>query len=67
METIHVRTRSDANGILHLDIPVSKQDVEFEITVTLEPIGLGSHDHDNSEAIINDDESYDDLDELLCD
>ncbi len=43
------------------------QDVEFDITVTLEPIGLGSHDNDNSEAIINDEESYEDLDELLCD
>lgn len=67
METIHVRTRSDANGILHLDIPVSKQNVEFEITVTLEPIDLDAQNNDSSEAIINDEESYDDLDELLCD
>jgi len=67
METVHLRTRSDANGILHLDIPVNQQNVEFDITLTLEPISLGSHDNDNSGVIINDDESYEDLDELLCD
>lgn len=67
MEKIHVRTRSDANGILHLDIPVSKQNIEFDITVTLEPICVDSHDNDNSEAIVNEEEIYEDLDELLCD
>ncbi len=67
METIHVRTRSDANGILHLDIPVSKQNVEFDITVTLEPIALDAQSKDHNESISSDNESYDDLDDLLCD
>ena len=67
METIHVRTRSDANGILHLDIPVNQLNAEFDITVTLDPISPEAHHNDNSEAIIKDQESYEDLDDLLCD
>lgn len=67
METVHVRTRSDANGILHLDIPVSNPNVEFDITVTLEPHDLIGQDNDNSVLIVNDEESYEDLDDLLCD
>ena len=36
METIHVRSRSNADGILHLDIPVNLKDAELDITVTIE-------------------------------
>ena len=33
METIHVRSCSDADGILHLDIPVNLKDAEFTVTI----------------------------------
>jgi hypothetical protein len=38
METIKLRSRTDQNGILHLDIPVAILDTELEVTVTLSPI-----------------------------
>jgi hypothetical protein len=33
MKTISIRSRSDANGILHLDVPVFLSDAEFTITI----------------------------------
>lgn len=42
METIHVRSRSDADGILHLDIPVNLKDAEFTVTIeAVEPAPVG--------------------------
>ena len=40
MDTIQVRSRSDADGILHLDIPVNLKDAEF--TVTIKAVGVNS-------------------------
>lgn len=33
METIHVRSCSDAEGILHLDVPVNIKNAEFSVTI----------------------------------
>lgn len=37
-EVIKVRSRSDANGILHIDVPVDEKDTEMNVTVTIEHI-----------------------------
>ena len=41
METIRIRSRSNADGILHLDVPVNLKDAELDITVTVEPATKG--------------------------
>lgn len=41
MKTIHVRSRSNGEGILHLDVPVNLKDAELDITVTIEPVAPG--------------------------
>ena len=33
METIQVRSRSDADGILHLAVPVNLKDAEFTVVI----------------------------------
>lgn len=33
METIHVRSCSDADGVLHFDVPTNLKDTEFTITI----------------------------------
>lgn len=33
METIQVRSRSDGDGILHLDVPVNLKDAEFTVII----------------------------------
>lgn len=77
METINVRSRSDADGILHLDVPVFLKDAEFTITIeAIEPASqskgyppgffeqtYGSCQDDPIE--VNSEGIYEDLDELL--
>lgn len=43
METIRVHSRSNEDGIIHLDIPVGIKDTELEVTLTISPAwqGLG--------------------------
>jgi hypothetical protein len=41
METIKVRSRSNDEGILHLDVPVGIKDTELEITLTIAPTRQG--------------------------
>ena len=41
METIRVRSRSNADGIVHLDVPVNLKDAELDITVTVELANKG--------------------------
>jgi hypothetical protein len=41
METIRVRSRSNEEGILYLDIPVGIKDTELEITLTISPARQG--------------------------
>ncbi|VEP14490.1 conserved hypothetical protein [Hyella patelloides LEGE 07179] len=77
METINVRSRSDANGILHLDVPVNLKDAEFTITIKAvepAPIGKGyppgffdqTYGSCQDDPIEVDSEGiYEDLDELL--
>lgn len=38
MNTIKLHSRTDKDGILHLDIPSNRQNTELEVTVTLSPI-----------------------------
>ncbi|MDV2998168.1 MAG: hypothetical protein N4J56_007873 [Chroococcidiopsis sp. SAG 2025] len=42
METIRLRSRSGEDGILHLDLPVTMKEVEWDVTVTLQPVALPS-------------------------
>lgn len=37
METIRVRSRSNSDGIIHLDVPVGLNDTELEVTLTVSP------------------------------
>lgn len=41
METIRVRSRSNEEGILHLDVPVGIKDTDLEITLTIAPARQG--------------------------
>ncbi len=41
METIKVHSRSNKDGIIHLDIPVGIKDTELEVTLTISPAGQG--------------------------
>lgn len=77
METIQVRSRSDGDGILHLDVPVNLKDAEFTViikAVKSEPVGEGypagffeqTYGSCQDDPIDVDDEGIaDDLDELL--
>lgn len=80
METIQVRSRSDADGILHLDVPVNLKDAEFTVIIKAVksdsegegyPAGFfeqtyGSCQNDPIEADEEGiDDDLDDLDELL--
>jgi len=77
METIQVRSRSDEDGILHLDVPVNLKDAEFTVTIKAvksEPVGQGypvgffeqTYGSCQDDPIEVDDEGIaDDLDELL--
>ena len=77
METIHVRSRSDADGILHLDVPVNLKDAEFTVTIeAVEPGSVGqgyplgffeqTYGSCHDDPIEVDEEGvYEDLDELL--
>jgi hypothetical protein len=38
METIRLRSRSGEDGILHLDLPVTMKEVEWDVTVTIQPV-----------------------------
>lgn len=38
MDMVKLRSRTDRDGILHLDIPVDRQNTELEVTVTFAPI-----------------------------
>ena len=38
METIRVRSRSNAEGILHIDVPVNLKDTELDVILTIEPV-----------------------------
>jgi hypothetical protein len=38
METIGVLSRSNGDGILHLDVPVGMKDTELEVTLTISPV-----------------------------
>ena len=76
MEEIRVRSRSNADGILHLDIPVNLKDTELAVTVTVEPVTKGkgyppgffdqTYGSCQDDPIEVDSEGiYEDLDELL--
>ena len=77
METINIRSRSDADGILHLDVPVFLSDAEFTITIeAVEPASQGfgyppgffeqTYGSCQDDPIEVDSEGiYEDLDELL--
>ena len=41
METIRVRSRSNGDGIIHLDVPVGMKDTELEVTLTISPARQG--------------------------
>lgn len=41
METIRVLSRSNGEGIIHLDVPVGMKDTELEITLTISPARSG--------------------------
>jgi hypothetical protein len=41
MEKIKVRSRSNEEGILHLDVPVGIKNTELEITLTISPARQG--------------------------
>ena len=41
METIRVRSRSNSDGIIHLDVPVGLKDTELEVTLTISPARQG--------------------------
>jgi hypothetical protein len=41
METIRVVSRSNGDGILHLDVPVNMKDTELEVTLTIAPVRSG--------------------------
>jgi hypothetical protein len=41
METIKVRSRSNEEGMLHLDVPVGIKDTDLEITLTISPARQG--------------------------
>ncbi|MGL6345125.1 MAG: hypothetical protein ACRC80_38980 [Waterburya sp.] len=41
METIRVRSRSNGDGMLHLDVPVGIKDTELEVTLTIFPARQG--------------------------
>jgi hypothetical protein len=38
MDTVKLRSRTDKNGILHLNIPLARQNTELEVTVTFASI-----------------------------
>jgi hypothetical protein len=38
METIRLRSRSGEDGILHLDLPMTMKEVEWDVTVTIQPV-----------------------------
>ncbi len=38
METIRLRSRSREDGILHLDLPVTMKEVEWDVMVTIQPV-----------------------------
>lgn len=40
METIKVHSRSNTDGILHLDVPVGIKDTELEVILTISPVRL---------------------------
>ncbi len=78
METIQIRSRSNGDGILHLNIPVNLKDAEFNITIepvdTAAPTGEGyppgffavTYGSCQDDPIEIDEEGIDDdLDELL--
>ena len=73
METIQIRSRSDADGILHLNVPVNLKDAEFTVTIEVKPLGQGypagffeqTYGSCQDEPIEVDEEGItDDLDEL---
>ena len=41
METIRVFSRSNSDGIIHLDVPVGLKDTELEVTLTISPARQG--------------------------
>ena len=77
METIQVRSRSDGDGVLHLDVPVNLKDAEFTVTIKAvkpETVGFGypvgffeeTYGSCQDDPIEVDEEGIaDDLDELL--
>ena len=46
MDTVKLHSRTDRNGILHLDIPVNRQNTDLEVTVTFIPIQSGDSNKD---------------------
>lgn len=44
MKTIKLRSRADADGILHLQVPVGVTDNDFEVIVVVQSVGSATDD-----------------------
>ena len=42
MQSIKLRSRVGADGILHLDVPLEIRDIEIEVTVTVKSVNSAS-------------------------
>jgi hypothetical protein len=38
METIHVHGKTNSNGILHIEVPLGRPDVEYEVELIAQPV-----------------------------
>jgi hypothetical protein len=44
MQTLHTTARADAQGVLHLELPVGSSGVEFDLVVVLQPKASATRD-----------------------
>ena len=42
MQTLTIRSRADADGLVHLDIPSDYANTELDVTVTVRPVPIAS-------------------------